>query len=134
MVQLKELMVDSRDAWIDYPTGDGFSVLVCNLSRPELRKLTKKCTSKQYDRSARTMVEKFDDDKFVEEFAKAVIKDWKGLTLEQLNDLVLIDLEGQDPKTELPYSQEHAEALITNSTEFDNWLNEVAFDLSNFRS
>ena len=32
------------------------------------------------------------------------------------------------------YSTDNAEVLVENSTEFDNWLNEVVFDLENFRS
>ena len=31
------------------------------------------------------------------------------------------------------YSEENAEQLVSNSTEFDTWLNEVVFDLDNFR-
>ena len=34
----------------------------------------------------------------------------------------------------MPYSKENAEVLVENSSEFDNWLNEVVFDLENFRS
>ena len=33
----------------------------------------------------------------------------------------------------MPYSEENAEVLVANSTEFDTWLNEVVFDLDNFR-
>jgi hypothetical protein len=35
---------------------------------------------------------------------------------------------------EVEYSQENAEVLVSSSTEFDTWLNEVVFDLDNFRS
>ena len=34
----------------------------------------------------------------------------------------------------LPYTDENAQQLVENSNEFDNWLNEVVFDLENFRS
>ena len=34
----------------------------------------------------------------------------------------------------MDYSQENAVVLVENSSEFDNWLNEVVFDLENFRS
>ena len=37
-------------------------------------------------------------------------------------------------KAEVDYSKENAEVLVTNSAEFDTWLNEVVFDLDNFRS
>jgi len=34
----------------------------------------------------------------------------------------------------LPYTEENGLLLVENSSEFDNWLNEVVFDLDNFRS
>ena len=74
-----------------------------------------------------------DEDKFVEEFARATLRDWKGLTLAHLESLVLIEMEGQDPEDTVDYSPENAEQLVSNSTEFDMWLNEVVFDLDNFR-
>ena len=45
-----------------------------------------------------------------------------------------MDLKGQDPESDLEYSEENAEQLVENSNEFDNWLNEVVFDLDNFRT
>ena len=44
------------------------------------------------------------------------------------------DLKGQDSEQELPWDIENAQQLVENSSEFDNWLNEVVFDLENFRS
>ena len=64
----------------------------------------------------------------------ATVKGWKGLNLEYLEDLLLVDLSGQDPQKELDFSEENALQLVENSTEFDNWLNEVVFDLDNFRT
>ena len=37
-------------------------------------------------------------------------------------------------KKELDFTEENAEALVSSSTEFDTWLNEVVFDLDNFRA
>ena len=54
--------------------------------------------------------------------------------LKYLEDLLLVDISGKDPEVELEYTQENAELLVENSSEFDNWLNEVVFDLENFRS
>ena len=34
----------------------------------------------------------------------------------------------------MDYTEENAQLLVENSSEFDNWLNEVVFDLENFRS
>jgi hypothetical protein len=56
------------------------------------------------------------------------------LTLEHLETLILVDIEGQDPQTELEFTVDNAETLVSSSTEFDTWLNEVVFDLDNFRT
>jgi len=133
-MELKKLMVDSKAVWIDFPGLSGFSVEVANLSRKELGSLRKRCTSQKFDRKTRQLIESLDEDKFVSEFAEASIKNWKGLTVEHLETLILIDTEGQDPSTEIEYSKDNAEVLVTNSSEFDTWLNEVVFDLDNFRT
>ena len=127
-------MVDSKSVWIDFPGLSGFSVEVANLSRKELTNLRKRCTSQKFDRKTRTLMEELNEEKFVVEFSEASIKNWKGLTLEHLETLILIDSGDQDPSTEVEYSQENAEVLVQNSTEFDTWLNEVVFDLDNFRT
>ena len=134
MMELKKLMVDTKAAWIDFPGLDGFSVEVANLSRKEIQGLRKKCTTTKFDRKTRQAMEDLDEEKFVVEFAKAVVKNWKGLTLEHLETLILVDIEGKDPKEQLPYSMDNAETLVNSSTEFDTWLNEVVFDLDNFRT
>ena len=133
-MDLKNLMVDTKAAWIDFPGLDGFSVEITNLSRKELTGLRKKCTTTKFDRKTRQAVEDLNEEKFVTEFSKAVIKNWKGLTLEYLETLLLVDIDGKDPKAELDYSIDNAETLVNSSSEFDTWLNEVVFDLDNFRS
>jgi len=133
-MDLKKLMVDTKAVWVDFPGLKGFEVEVANLSRKELTGLRKKCTTTKYDRKTRQAVETLDEDKFITEFSKSVIKNWKGLTLEHLETLLLVDIDGQDPKKELEFSEENAETLVSSSTEFDTWLNEVVFDLDNFRT
>ncbi len=133
-MDLKQLMVDTKAVWIDFPGLKGFEVEVVNLSRKELTGLRKKCTSTKFDRKTRQAVEDLDEDKFVSEFSRAVLKNWKGLTLAHLETLLLVDIEGKDGESELDYSEENAETLVSSSTEFDTWLNEVVFDLDNFRT
>lgn len=132
-MKLKDLMVDTKAAWIDFPGCPDFQVEVCNLSRKELVALRKRCIAQKFDRKTRQMVEELDEDRFLREFSKATIKNWRGLKLKYLEDLVLVDLKNQDGEVELEYDEEQAEVLIQSSTEFDNWINEVVFDLANFR-
>ena len=134
MMDLKKLMVDTKAVWVDFPGLTGFSVEVANLSRKELNGLRKRCTGQKFDRKTRAVVETLDEDKFVTEFSLATIKNWKGLTLAHLETLILIDTKGQELSKELDYNEENAETLVSSSTEFDTWLNEVVFDLDNFRA
>ena len=132
-MKLEDLMVDVKAAWIEYPGANGFEVEVNNLSRKELINLRQRCLVQKFDRKTRTMDEELDDEKFVSEFTKATVNNWRGFKLKYLEDLLLVDLKRNDPETELDYTDENAESLVSNSSEFDNWLNEVVFDLANFR-
>ena len=133
-MELKNLLVDSKTTWVEFPGLDGFEVELANLSRKELIALRKKCTSNKFNRKTRAFEESLNDEKFVKEFTEATVKGWKGLKLKYLEDLLLVNLEGQDVEKELDYTEDNAKQLVDNSGEFDNWLNEVVFDLDNFRT
>jgi hypothetical protein len=133
-MDLKSLLVDSKTTWVEFPGLIGFEVELANLSRKELTNLRKKCTINKFNRKTRQFEDELNDEKFILEFTRATVKNWKGFKLEYLHDLLLVDLKGQDPETQLEFSEENALQLVENSSEFDNWLNEVVFDLENFRS
>lgn len=132
-MKLAELMVDTKTAWIEFPGADGFEVEVANLSRKELLNLRKRCIKTKFDRKTHQAVEELDEDKFVHEFTKATVKNWKGLKLKYLEELILVELADNDPEEELVFDLDNAESLVQNSADFDNWINEVVFDLANFR-
>ena len=133
-MELKSLLVDSKTTWVEFPGLDNFEVELANLSRKELIALRKRCTQNKFNRKTRAFEEVLDDDKFVKEFTDATVKKWKGLKLKYLEDLVLVELGSNEPNSLLPYTDENAQQLVENSNEFDNWLNEVVFDLDHFRS
>jgi len=133
-MELKSLLVNSKTTWVEFPGLDDFEVELANLSRKELLALRKRCTENKFNRKTRGFEESLNDEKFVKEFTEATVKNWRGLKLVYLEDLLLVDLKGQEEDSLLPYSYENAQQLVENSSEFDNWLNEVVFDLDNFRS
>ena len=133
-MELKNLLVDTKTTWVEFPGLDKFEVELANLSRKELVALRKRCTEQKFNRKTRGFEETLNDEKFIKEFTSSTVKGWKGLKLEYLEDLLLVDLKGQDPSDELEYTSENAEQLVENSNEFDNWLNEVVSDLDNFRT
>jgi len=132
-MKLESLLVDTKTAWVDFPGCEGFEVEIANLSRKELLNLRKRCIKTKFDRKTHQAIEELDEDKFIAEFTKATVKNWKGLKLKYLEELILVDLGSNDPDTELEYNDENSQSLVSNSSDFDNWLNEVVFDLANFR-
>lgn len=133
-MNLKELMVDTKSAWIEYPGFEGFEVHVTNLGRDKLLNLRKSCIEDRFDKATKRVVSDLNEAKFVKAFTAATIKDWRGLKYKYLESLMLVDISSVNPDEELPYQPENAELLVTNSIDFDNWLNSVVFDLENFRT
>ena len=73
-----------------------------------------------------------DDEKFLVEYTKAVLKGWSGLKYRYLEELLLVDIGELDPDDELPFTQENAELLMKNANSFDTWVTETAGELENF--
>ncbi len=133
-VSLASLLTPSKTVTVDYPEFEGFSVQLCYLSREELVKLRSRCLSQKFNRKTRGFEEILDDDKFIVEYCKAVIKGWKGLKYKYLEKMLLLDVSSVDLEDELPYTQEDAEIMMKNASDFDTWVTETVGDLENFTS
>ena len=131
-VSLASLLTPSKTVTVDYPTLKGFSVDLCYLAREELIKLRSKCVSQKLNRKTRAFEETLDEDKFLTEYCKAVIKGWKGLKYKYLEELLLVDTSKLNLEDELDYTEENAELLMKNSGDFDNWVSETVAELENF--
>ena len=131
-VSLASLLTPSKTVTVDYPTLKGFSVDLCYLAREELIKLRSKCVSQKLNRKTRAFEETLDEDKFLTEYCKAVIKGWKGLKYKYLEELLLVDISGLEPEDELEFSVENAETLMKNGADFDTWVTDITGDLENF--
>jgi len=131
-VSLASLLTPSKTVTVDYPTLPGFSVDLCYLAREELIKLRSRCVSQKLNRKTRAFEETLDEDKFLTEYCKAVIKGWKGLKYKYLEELLLVDISGLKPDDELTFNVENAETLMKNGADFDTWVTEVTGDLENF--
>ena len=131
-VSLASLMTPSKTVSIDFPGFTGMQVDLCYLAREELLKLRKKCVTTKYDKKTRQPEEVLDEDKFLVEYCKSVIKGWSGLKYRYLEELLLVDVSQFDPNDTLPYTAENAELLMKNSSTFDTWVTETVGDLENF--
>lgn len=125
-------MTSSKTVTIDFPGYTGMSVDLCHLAREELVKLRKRCVTTKFNKKTHQPEEELNDDKFLTEYTKAVIKGWTGLKYRYLEELLLVDISSLDPEDELPYTQENAELLMKNANVFDTWVTETVGDLENF--
>jgi hypothetical protein len=131
-ISLASLMTPSKTVTIDFPGYKGMAVDLCHLAREELVKLRKKCITTKFSKKTRQPEEELDEEKFLVEYCKAVIKGWKGLKFQYLEELLLVDISDLDPDDTLPYTQENAELLMKNANDFDTWVTETVGDLENF--
>lgn len=131
-ISLASLMTPSKTVTIDFPGYKGMTVDLCYLSREELVKLRKKCVNTKFDKKTRQPVEELDDEQFLTEYVKSVIKNWKGFKLAYLEELMLVDISSLDAEAELPFTLENAELLMKNSGDFDTWVTETVSSLENF--
>ena len=131
-VSLASLMTPSKTVSIDFPDMEGFSVSLTYLAREELLKVRSQCLKQKFNKKTRAFEESLDEDKFLEVYVNAVIKNWSGLKYKYLNQLLLVDTSGQDSEDVLPFTQENAQLLMRNSSDFDTWITESVGDLENF--
>ena len=128
-VSLASLMTSSKTVSIDFPGYTGMSIDLCYLAREELIKLRKRCIKTKWDKKTHQPLEELDEDKFLVEYTKAVLKGWSGLKYRYLEELLLVDIGELDPDDELPFTQENGELLMKNANSFDTWVTETVGEL-----
>lgn len=131
-ISLKTLLVPSKEVEVDFPGIVGFKVKLGFLSRETLVNIRKKATKTTFKN--RQAGEELNDELFLQLYAQAAIKGWSGLTLASLEQLVPVDISGQNPEDELEYTEENALFLMKNSANFDAFVSETVTDLGNFQS
>lgn len=134
-LNLKDIVLATKTAEVEFEGLPGFVVTVAAISRQVSQKLRTESEVTKINAALRMPEKELDETKFIEKFAAAAIKGWKGLTYEHLSQLVLINLSAvEDVTAEVEYSQENAVTLLTNSPTFDQWVNKHVFSLESFRN
>ena len=131
-VSLKSLLTPSKTVSIEMPGFEGFEVKLTYLAREELLKLRNRSVKQVLNKRTRAYEEQLDNDKFLVEYCKAIIKGWSGLKYKYLEELLLVDTSKLNLEDELDYTEENAELLMKNSGDFDNWVSETVAELENF--
>lgn len=131
---LKDIIVNTKTVEVDFPGLEGFTVTLSAISRELSRQLREKSEVSKIDSKLRVPVTELDEEKFVQLFTEAAIKDWKGLKFKYMSDLLLVDESKiEDLDACVPFSKENAIELIKHSQIFDTWINEQVFSIDRFR-
>lgn len=129
-LNLKSLLVPSKEVEVEFPGMPDFKIQVCFLSRETLLNIRKKSTKVTFKN--RSPQEEFNDELFLDLYVQNAIKGWSGLKLSYLEQLAPVDLTGQDLNATLEYTAENALYLMKNSSAFDSFISEQVNDLGNF--
>ncbi|QDF14677.1 hypothetical protein PONTUS_28 [Vibrio phage Pontus] len=134
-LSLSALALNSKTAEFDFPGIVGFKVRLTYLSREARRKIQEKCKVQKYDEPSGLPYMDLDVEKYTEEYVKATINGWTGLTLENVANLMLIDQsQVEDPKAEIDFDIDTATQLVKLSEKFDNWVSAKLAQIENFRN
>jgi hypothetical protein len=129
-LNLKSLLVPSKQVEVEFPGMPDFKIQVCFLSRETLLNIRKKSTKVTFKN--RSPQEEFNDELFLDLYVQNAVKGWSGLKLSYLEQLAPVDLTGQDLNATLEYTPENALYLMKNSSAFDSFISEQVNDLGNF--
>jgi hypothetical protein len=130
-LNLKSILVPSKTVEVPFPGYEGFTVSLSFLSREALINVRKKATKQTF--KGRQIQEELNDELFLQLYASAAIKGWKGLKMAFVEQLAPVDMTGINPDEELPFTEENAFFLMKNSSSFDNWVSDTVTDLGNFQ-
>ena len=132
-LSLANLVLTAQEAEFEFPLCKGMVVTVAYANSTLLNTIREKSLVQKFDPETGTPFQELDGEKYVLNYAKAVIKGWKGFTYAHLASMVLIDETGVDLEKEIPFDLDSAAFLMNNATTFDTWVVTSAKKLSNFR-
>lgn len=78
--------------------------------------------------------ERLNEDKLRNEYARQIIRSWRGLTPEKLvNMLPGVEYSEEDKDKDITFSADTAIAMLEVSLEFEAWIIDIATEVSNFK-
>lgn len=129
---IKNLMINEKVVEVEFPDSDNFFVSLTYLNREKLTKIRNRSLTIKFNKRSRQREEEVDNEKFLEEYAREVVRGWRGLTIRELARLMPIETSGANLDQEVPYSEEDALDLLRNSTIFDQFITDCQNDFEVF--
>ena len=133
MINLKDLVIDTKEVEVAFPGFEDFKVRLKYVSRATSKVMLEESEVKEFKAGQLINIRR-DEDKFSEKFVNHCIVGWSGLTIEIVSHLLLLDAKEHTAATEVPYSHDNAVMLLKNSVAFNRFVDETVFDLETFRT
>ncbi len=116
----------------------GVRFTVRYISRQQLFTMAQQCQVLAYDKTSKKQTVRLDLPKMTRMLAEAIIVGWEGLTLDTLQNLMVLDgvadLTEEQLKADIQFSADTMQELLLNVNGLDDFLQEVATDPSHFRT
>ena len=132
MSKIASLMATETVVNVEFPDIEEFVISLVYLNREDLMKIRNTSLTFKFNKRTRQREEEIDNDKFLAAYCERALKGWKGLKVKHLPLLLPVDISGDDGEEEIPYSQEEALSLITNSTVFDQFVTDTMNEFEQF--
>ena len=132
MSKIASLMATETVVDVEFPDVEEFVISLVYLNREDLMKIRNASLTFKFNKRTRQREEEIDNDKFLAAYTDKAIKGWKGLKVKHLPLLLPVDISGDNGEEEIPYSQEEALSLITNSTVFDQFITDTMNEFEQF--
>jgi hypothetical protein len=129
---IKNLMISDKIIEVEFPDSNGFFVNLAYLSRDKLVKIRNRSLVVKFNKRSRQREEEVDNEKFLEEYSREVIKGWRGLTIRELARIMPIETNGANLDQQVPYTEEDALALLQGSPIFDQFVTDCMNDFELF--
>lgn len=130
-INLKDIALDTKQITVAYPGLPHFKLKVNYVSRKLSKKILEAAQETQFVNGIAVKVQ--NDDKFAEEFVKVAIEGWEGLTVADVEKLMLIEVPENRLDDKVDFSIDNAMMLVRNSSAFETWMNSTVFHLDTFR-
>jgi len=129
---ISNAVANNATSWMEVPDTDGFEVELQFLTREHLQKIQKASLEYKFSKKTRQREEEVDTDKFLSNYAKKAIINWRGLTIGTLPKLMPADISNLNADEEIPFSEEDALDLLKNSSIFDQFVTDAMNDYEEF--
>jgi len=137
---IKKAGESQRVSEFQYPFASTFFVSVAYASKFLLNQIREASKETFMNPRTRQSEDRINEDKLRNEYARIIMKGWRGLTVKVLNLLVpgldiVMEKEGgvaAELDVEIPYDQALANVIMRNSLDFESWIIDIATNSSNY--